>query len=200
MSDQTQKDVIAAADFFNKTVRQLLTVNNAVHAETLVLAMARMSGALMFRTFGFDKGINPGTAVLSDKANAEGPVLMDMMLMTLRQLGHQITEADLNAEHATDKFSRLSFQQTEEKLAPFFLKYCEVAPIGLRTAAIAAGVATGMLVHDCAAALPVRDGAALAVYGFVEGTKTAPFTSMKTGGTRQARPQAAKKPWFKFWQ
>jgi hypothetical protein len=42
-------------------------------------------------------------------------------------------------------------------------------------AAVGAAIATGILVHDCREVLSADKGSAIAVYGFVEGTKTAPF-------------------------
>lgn len=200
MNEQLHKDVVAAADFFNQTARKLLATDGKLHAETLIVSVARMAGSMMYRTFGFDKSIEPGTSVLSDQANIHGPSLMYMMLVTMQQLGDQITEADLSADHASARLSQLTFRESHERLAPFFLKYCEVAPLGLRPAAIATSIATGVLVHDCAAALPIRIGAAIAVYGFVEGTKTAPFpVGQTTRSDNRPKPGLNKKPWYKPW-
>ena len=175
MPDPLQQDIVAAADFFAKAARSLLTTDGRLHAETLVLSVARMSGSLMYRSFGHDRSIAPGTTVLSDQARQQGPKLMQLMLATLQQLGDPVTEQGLNLAFADARHSPLSFQESLERLAPFFLKYCETAPLGYQPAAAGAAVATGMLVHDCAGVLPVRNGAALAVHGFIEGTQTAPF-------------------------
>jgi hypothetical protein len=175
MPDPLQNDIVAAADFFAKAAKTLLTTDGRLHAETLVLSVARMSGSLMYRSFGHDKSIAPGTTVLSDKANLQGPKLMQLMLATLQQLGDAVTEQTLNPAFASASHSPMSFRESCDRLAPFFLKYCETAPLGFQPAAAGAAVATGMLVHECAAVLPVNHGAALGVYGFIEGTKTAPF-------------------------
>lgn len=175
MADSIQQDIVAAAEFFAKVAKSLLTTDGRLHAETLVLSVARMSGSLMYRSFGHDRSIAPGTTVLSDQANLQGPRLMQLMLATLRQLGDDVTEGSLNLAFADANRSPMGFRESLERLAPFFLKYCETAPLGFGLAAAGAAVATGMLVHECAGVLPVRDGAALALYGFVEGTKTAPY-------------------------
>lgn len=169
-----EQDIVAAADFFARSARSLLTTDGRLHAESLVLSVARMAGSLMYRSFGHDRSIPPGTAVLSDLANIHGPRLTQLMLTTLNQLGNPINERTMNLAFADPSHSPLSFCDSVERLGPFFLKYCETAPLGLRPAATAAAVAAGVLVHECAAVLPVADGAALALYGFVEGTKTAP--------------------------
>lgn len=173
MDNEKQKTLVSAADFFNKTSRQLLTAEGRLHAETLIVSTARMAGSLMYKSFGFDKSIKPGTSVLSDQANTQGPKLMNMMFITLKGLGHQIGEEHLNKEFLSSKLSQLSFKESHDRLAPFFLKYCEVAPISLSDAAFGAAIAAGILVHDCQEVLPADKGAALAVYGFVEGVKTA---------------------------
>ena len=173
MDNHNHKKLLSAAAFFNETARKLIATERGLHAETLIISVARMAGALMYRSFGFDETIKPGTTVLSDQANLHGPKLMELMLVTLRQLGHKIGEESLNAEYASGKFSQLSFQETYQRLTPFFIKYCEVAPIPFQDAALGAAIATGILIHDCREVLAVEKGAALAVYGFVEGTKTA---------------------------
>ena len=71
----------------------------------------------------------------------------------------------------------------------------------LQDAALGAAIATGILVHDCREVLSVDKGSAIAVYGFVEGTKTAPFT-LASSETPSSLPMASpekKKPWYKVW-
>lgn len=175
MPDPLEQDILTAADFFATSARRLLTTEGLLHAESLVLSVARMAGSLMYRSFGHDRSIAPGTAVFSAQANIRGPQLTQLMLTTLNQLGDPVNERTLNLAFASASRSPLSFRESHERLAPYFLQYCETAALGMRPAAAAAAVAVGVLVHDSAVVLPVADGAALAVYGFVEGTKTAPF-------------------------
>ena len=201
MSDEKHKALIEAADFFNETARKLLTVNGRLHAETLIASMARMAGSMMYRSFNFDKTIEPGTAVLSDQANIHGPKLMNVMFATLQQLGDKVDQNNINKEYASAKFSQLTFKESHDRLAPFFLKYCEVAPMTFQDAALGAAIATGILVHDCREVLSADKGSAIAVYGFVEGTKTAPFP-LVSGENPSPSPIASsekKKPWYKVW-
>jgi hypothetical protein len=175
MTGEQQKAMLAAADFFNDAARKLLTIDGRLHAETLIASVARMAGSLLFRSFSIDQKIEPGTAVFTEQANTQGPKLMQVMFATLQQLGHKVAEGNLNREFLNTKSSLLTFQQAHEKLAPFFLKYCETAPLGFEQAAVAAAITTGMLVHDCRGVLDIGKGGAIAVFGFVEGAKTAPF-------------------------
>jgi hypothetical protein len=73
---------------------------------------------------------------------------------------------------------QLTFKESCDRLAPFFLKYCELAPMTFEDGAMAAAIATGILVHDCSTVLSPNKGSAIAIFGFVEGTKTAPFPLM----------------------
>jgi len=200
MNDEQHKALISAASFFNESSRKILTIDGKLHAETLIASVARMAGSLMYRSFGFDKAITPGTSVLSDQANIHGPKLMNVMFATLHQLGHKVGETDLNREYLSPKFSQLTFKESHDRLAPFFLKYCEVTPMALQDAATGAAIAAGILVHDCREVLSVDKGSAIAVYGFVEGTKTAPFP-VGTGDKPPSQQDAAekKKPWYKPW-
>jgi hypothetical protein len=198
MSNEQHKVLLTAADFFNQSARKALSIDGRLHAETLIISVARMAGSLMYRTFGF-KAIEPGTAVLSDQANAHGPKLMHLMFVTLQQLGDKVSEQNLNGEYASAKSSLLTFKESHERLAPIFLKYCEVGPMPLYDAAMGAAIATGILVHDCRAALSVEKGAAIAVYGFVEGTKTAPFPLSPVRSSTSIRSSDKKRPWYKLW-
>jgi hypothetical protein len=173
MNNEKYKTLISAADFFNQTARKLLATEAGLHAETLIVSVSRMAGSLMYKSFGFDNSIVPGTSVMSEQANIHGPLLMNMLFATLKELGSPIAEESLDKEFLSSKLSQLSFKESLDKLAPFFLKYCEVAPISLQDGALGAAVAAGIIVHDCREAVSVEKGAALAIYGFIEGTKTA---------------------------
>lgn len=201
MSNDQHKALLLAADFFNQSARKLLAVDGRLHAETLIASVARMAGSMMYRSFNFDKTIEPGTAVLSDQANIHDPKLMHVMFATLHQLGDKVNQDTLNSEYASAKFSQLTFRESHDRLAPFFLRYCEVTPMALQDAALGAAIATGILVHDCREVLSTDKGGSIAVYGFVEGTKTAPFPL--ASGVNTSAPSTAsiekKKPWYKMW-
>jgi hypothetical protein len=201
VNDAQHKALVEAADFFNQTARQLLTVDGRLHAETLIASVARMAGSMMYRSFNFDASFAPGTTVLSDQANTQGPKLMNVMLATLQQLGDAVGHDSFDAEYASGKHSQLTFQESHDRLAPFFLKYCEVTPMTFPDAALGAAIATGAIVHDCRQVLSVDKGSAIAVYGFVEGTKTAPFplaSASAPSPISTAAPEK-KKPWYKVW-
>ena len=191
MTTASNQTVMAAARHFNKSARKLLAVDGRLHAVTLIASVARMAGSLLYRSFDFDPTLEPGTVVLSNKANEQGPKLMKVMLATLRQLGSAVAEQELDRDYASAKRTRFTFQESHDRLAPQFLEYCRNNALSHEDAAMAAAIATALLVHDCRTALPVEKGAATAVYGFVEGSKTVPFP---LPGAGDASPPAAKSP------
>ena len=200
MTDKQDQSHASAAHFFKESSTKLLTVDGRVHAETLIASVARMAGSLMYRSFGFDKTIAPGTPVFSDQANTHGPRLVNVTFATLRRLGCTVDEKNLDPEYLSTKFSLLTFKESLDRLAPTFLKYCEVTPMKAQDAAMEAAIAAGFLVYRCRELLAVDKGAAIAAYGFVEGTKTAPFP-LPPGGISSCLPNMPeqKKPWYKLW-
>ncbi|MFM7393358.1 MAG: hypothetical protein ACKO22_03095 [Cyanobium sp.] len=174
MDASDPSDLIAAAGLYRETAWKLLSDQGRLHVETLIASTARMAGSLLYRSFGFDPALTPGTAVLSDQANQQGPQLMEARLATLRQMGHDVGESSLDRACLSTEASQLDFLAAHERLAPFFLKIAELKALDLPRAAEAAAIATGLLVHDGREVLPVERGAAIAVAGFVEGSKTAP--------------------------
>lgn len=175
MENLKQIKLIEAASFINQAAKKLLANERGLHAETLIASVARMSGSFMYRTFGHPSTIAGGTAVLSDKADLYGPKLMNLMISTCQELGLHISEQTINADYASAQHIPLSFKESHERLAPLYLKYCEADSLSYYDAAFAAAIATAMLINYCKDVLDVDKGAGVAVYGLVEGTKTAPF-------------------------
>jgi len=201
MPPDPHQALIESANYFNRAARTQLSQNDQFHPETVILALARTAGSLMYRSFGFDPGTAPGTTVLSDQANTEGPKLMNVMFATLQQLGSEVGQDELDNDYASPRRAQLNFQASLERLAPVFLDYATRNAVPLEVAALGAAMATAMTVHDCRSVLAVGKGSALAVYGFVEGTKTAPFPIAPDATSAQtpARPEDTARPWYKFW-
>lgn len=194
-NEQTPSQIIAAANHFSACARGLLNVDRSIHAETLIASLARMSGTLMYRTFGFDPSIKPGTVVLSDQANTDGPKLMAVVFNTLDHLGDRVGQGDLDSEYLSDNHSQLSVLESIDRLGPSFFHYCEQNSLSLYDAAMAAAVATALCIHDCRQVLAPNKGAAIAVFGLISGTKTAPPPLDPPG----VPPEKPKKPWYRFW-
>ena len=200
-SDPRLERLTAAAEHLNTTFLPLFETVPDVQPETVIAGTARMAGTMLFRSFApAGSAFEPGTAVLSDEANAKGPKLMDIMFVTLRSAGHTITEQELDNRDATTEASQLSLKESQALLDGAVLSYCESAGLTFEDAAYASSIAAALLVHDCRALLDVRKGAAIAIYGFVEGCKTAPppvaaAPAKASIGELQLAPMAERSPY-----
>ncbi len=172
---EDQAAILEAAKFFNDTARKTLGQVSGLTVETLVISIARYAGSSMYRSFDYEQNMEPGSTVLSDAANAYGSKLMNTIFSVLNQLGSPFAEENIRAEYATNQFSQLSFKESVEKLAPFFNKYSELAALSHRSSAYAAAIATAIILHDCKDLIPLEKTVSIAVYGLMEGIKTAPF-------------------------
>lgn len=177
MTTASFKHLCAASAHFHALARAKLAADDGrTHAPTLILGAARVAGMLMFRSFRVDTGRRqPGMRIASDEALIFGARMRDVLLATLRQLGHAVDAHDLDNRHVSQALSRLSFIEIHERLTPACLSYHERSALGARDAAMAAVMAIGGLIHDSASVIEPHEAAALAAIGFDEGLTTVPF-------------------------
>lgn len=174
MGKFTQAQVDAANRFADATIAALKD-GKGVHAETAVAATARMAGTFLLRSFKLPlDGIEPGSVVLSDKANEEGPELVNILGGVLAHLGVDLDTGKLGNEPGPDHKPLLSFLETQRKLEPAYGRIRESLGLTLKDAAESAAAATALLIQRTVGVLDPNVGFHIAAYGFVEGTKTAP--------------------------
>jgi len=182
--------VVAAAKMVEAIVR-LLRNEKGVHAETAIAAAARLGGTFLFRSFGLPtEGIEPGAAVLSDRANEEGPALMQTFAYGLAAENldpRALQTSDLDVPDQNRPL--LSVVQTQEKLEGEMRAIAAAQKLGASQAAHACALAAARLVKMTMQVLDPRVGFAVAAYGFVEGTKTMPVA---------LPPDPPKKPWYRL--
>jgi hypothetical protein len=170
----TQQQIDAAQEFVNATVDALRT-DQGVHAETAVAGAARMAGTFLFHSFGFSiEDIQPGQVVLSDQANEQGPVLIGILEAVLSQMGVGLDVQEVGNTVDEEIQPNLSFLETQRRLEPKYSAIREHYGLSLQEAAEACAVATAMLIQMSSMVLDPNAAFDLAVYGFIEGTKTAP--------------------------
>src|SRR5262244_3171907 len=92
MTTLTKQLMDAAGEFANATIAAL-KVGEGVHPATIVAASARMAGIYLFRSFGFEvREVPPGQIVLSEEANEQAPLLIQIAAGILQRIGIQIPE------------------------------------------------------------------------------------------------------------
>lgn len=174
MAALTQQQLAAAEQFADATLDELETADG-VPAETAVAAAAGMAGSFLLRSFGFELGhLAPGTAVLSDEANQQGPRLVQILGGVLAHGGVNLDREILGRGIDADRLSRLDFLAGQAALEAPFLAVGARLELSLREAAEAAAAATGFLIQQFAEELDPSVAFGIAVYGFIAGAKTVP--------------------------
>lgn len=170
--------------------------NRAIHPETAISASARLSGSLLLRSFNLNhENMDSGTIILSNEANEKGPMLVNTLAAFLSASNVSLDPQKLGGEAAhrgeeprIDILGVLSLLQEEA------IKISERNSLGQEQAAQAAALATGFVIKECAPQISAETGFNIAVFGFVEGSKTVPPDIAAS-----QRVQDRAKPWYKFW-
>jgi hypothetical protein len=174
MESLSQQQIEAAQEFASTTIDTLKT-ERGVHAETAIAGAARMAGTFLFHSFGFKLGgVKAGQAVLSDKANEQGPQLIQILGCVLSHLGIILDREQFGKLPGTENQPLLGFLETQRHLEPRYMKIKDRLGLSLQEAAESAAVASALLIQQSAQVLNPNVAFGVAVYGFVEGTKTAP--------------------------
>ena len=167
----------------------------AVHAETAIAASARLSGSLLLRSFGFDlESAQPGTVLLSNEANEKYPTLANLVLSFLDKSGIQLDSTKFGgAPEQRGSAPQLDVQQSLSLLQGPALEIARRHSLSLEQAAQSAALATAFIVKECSPSIGAETAFNVAVYGFIEGSKTAPPRLAPAAGARTRRP------WYTFW-
>jgi len=166
---------LQAASEFGTAAMKAFDQDGTFPAEIVIGSVARMAGSFLFRSFGLPlTGIQPGSVVLSEQANQQGPRLVQILGGVLESMGVKLDSSKLSASQRTMKGQRESFLETQEVLEMRFAAIRAKYGLSDGEAADSAALATAVLIKNCASLLDPHVGFGLAVYGFIEGAKTAP--------------------------
>lgn len=174
MSSLRQEQISAASQFAETTLR-LLAHEPSLHTETVIAANARMAGTFLFRSFAHAlNDITPGTVLLSQPSSESGPNLIGLLSGALARLGITIDNAQVDLQVASAGKPRLDFLSSQRLLEPEFILIKQRFSLSYEEAAQAVAVATAMLIKQSEKSLRPAAAFGIAVYGFIEGSKTAP--------------------------
>ncbi|HSE68907.1 MAG TPA: hypothetical protein VLB12_18075 [Gemmatimonadales bacterium] len=163
------------ADKISQLIIAALTTDRGIHAETAIASAGRLGGTFLFRSFGIKTdGVKPGTAVLSDLANEHGPLLVQTFGTALGRLGVSLDQSALSKPIPTDNAPQLSLLQTTAALEAPATTLAQRYQLDQPASAHACAIAAAILIQKAQSVLDPGVGAAIAVYGFVEGSKTMP--------------------------
>lgn len=170
----TPDQLQAAREFVDATIEKLRS-ERGVHLETAIAATARMAGTFLFRSFGFELNeAQPGQPVLSEQANENGPRLIDILGEALSEAGISLDLSGLDAAPSDEHDPQLNFLESQRLLEPAFNDIRTKFNLSLSDGADAAAEATASLIVQGAHVLDPSVAFNIAVYGFIEGSKTVP--------------------------
>lgn len=166
---------LQAANEFGTTAIRAFDQGGTFPAETVIGSAARMAGSFLFRSLGLPMtGIQPGSVVLSDQANQQGPRLIQILGTVLQNIGVKLEPSQLSANPRTKGGLKEPFIETQGILEAQFVAIRDKYELSDGEAADSVAVATAVLIKNCSNLLEPHIGFGLAVYGFIEGAKTAP--------------------------
>jgi hypothetical protein len=184
-----------AAGEFVELIAAKIGDGRSIHSETAIAACARLSGSLLLRSFNFQlEALEPGTALLSEEANQKGPELINTMLGFLSAVGVPADQLSVNQQAGRGEAPRLDVGASLALLQSDALKIGERYGLQLDQSAQAIALATGFIVKECIPQIGAGVALNVAMFGFVEGSKTIP---PKLGNVPVEKVNA--KPWYKFW-
>jgi hypothetical protein len=164
---------IEAAQEFARTTLEMLKTERGLHAETSIAGTARMAGTFLFRSFKFPlKDIKAGQPVLSDQANEHGPRLIGILAAVLENAGVKLDNQ--KPQVSSNNQPLLGFLETQKRLEPKYSTIQRRLGLSLQESADSAAVATALLIQQSAQVLDLNIAFSIAVYGFIEGSKTVP--------------------------
>lgn len=179
MSDTSATRAAAAQAFAGALFDALAPDGGTLQGLSAVAAMARMAGTYYFRTFGYGAmQLQPGQAVLSDEANRRGPELMHLAHTVLARLGIALPDAQVRAALDVAGGAQrpdLDFAWTQPRLERAFAPIKAQYDLSNEEAGKAAACAVALLIHNSQSVLDPALAFGVATYGFVEGSKTAPW-------------------------
>jgi hypothetical protein len=191
---QIEKRHFDAAGAMAEVFAARLGKDRAVHPETVIASAARMAGTMLFRSFNFDTStMPPGACVLSVEANEKGPELVNIVTMMLGQYGLQLDEKKLNAGNRGEP-PKPTVLETQRLLGADLEKVRQQHQLGLQDGARACALTTAWLIRECSPQIGPEVGYNVAIYGFIEGTKTVPYSEDKQ------KPNEKKRAWYQFWK
>jgi hypothetical protein len=181
---QPHHPLVEAALLLDRSIRLFLTENEGLHAETWILALARMAGTELQRSLlpggTRDGGGGGGWGFLSRRprpvqasGDAEGRRLVAVLLATLTQLGEPLAEEAIDCPPEGTACGRLSLEQTRTRLGALVAACGRSHGLGPGEMAEALTIATALALHQCCDLVPLTQGAGLAVMGLVEGARSA---------------------------
>ncbi len=146
-------------------------------SETVLFAAAWLAGTSLYRSFGIEAKLEPGTVVLSEKSNEEWPKLMRTFLYLLPKFGVQVKDEDAATEISKEHRSQQDLLTIQSALQTPYNEIMQRHGFDFAEGAKTGAVLCALLVKAyCATTQRLKPGlaASIVAMGFIEGAKTVP--------------------------
>jgi len=192
----TKEQNDAAGELVELIASKIGDSNREIHPETAISSSARLAGSLLLRSFDLDLNVGePGSVLLSEEANEQGPMLINILGGFLSASNIQIDKEKIGGnENQRGEAPRLTTIESLSLLQNEALSICKHNSLSMHSSAQAAALATAFVVKECSPQIGAETAFNVAIFGFIEGSKTIPpAISFKASGKN------GKKPWYKIW-
>lgn len=192
----TQEENFAAGELVELIAAKVGDSNRAIHPETAISASARLSGSLLLRSFGLNLDVGePGSVLLSEEANEQGPILINILGGFLSASNIHIVKENIGSnETQRGEAPRLTTIEALSLLQDEAIDICKRNSLDMQRSAMVAALATAFVVRECSPQIGAETAFNVAIFGFIEGSKTIPPALGD-----KASNSNAKKPWYKIW-
>lgn len=191
--EMQKKRYDAAVEFLGVLQNSFLPPQGEAHAGTVLSAAAWLAGTSLYRSLNYEQNVTPGTVVLSEKVNEEGPKLMNMLMYYLHQSGFDFKPDQLILEPPPQHRPRKDLVQIQSEFQDRYnqimkkhgLDYLDGAKAGMIICSI-------VFNYHCVKQkdMDPRLGAGMMSVGIMTGAKTSPVPLNPEGPARAASSHA----------
>jgi len=196
----------AVDDIVEMVVSVIGNGSREIDTTEAISSSARLAGSFLFRSFDFKiDDAKPGTAMLSENANTQGPQLVNITHAVLQNMGIQIDNNKMSDDNQQKAES--NFVDVIGKVQSPALEIMKKNDLSFEQMAQSSAIATAFIIQQSNNITP-EQGFGIAIYHYIEGTKTFPpefsnepdkANNLKTPKKDNTSPKSDSKPWWKFW-
>lgn len=187
----------AAVEFLGVLQESFLSSQGEGHAGTVLASTAWLTGTSLYRALNAKDNMPPGTVVLSEKVNEEGPTLINMLMYYLHQSGVTLKPdqliLDVPAAHKPQKDLAQIQSEFQDQYNRIMKKHRLDYLDGAKAGVIACSI---VLQYHCVKQkdMDLRLGAGIISVGIMTGAKTSPVYLNPESASPKANdhPQAGK--------
>lgn len=196
----------AVDDIVEMVVAVIGNGSREIDTSEAIASTARLAGSFLFRSFDFKiDDAAPGTVMLSQEANTQGPQLVNITHAVLHNMGVQIDDSKMSQGNQ-QKPAESDFVEVIGRMQKPALEIMQSNELNYEQLAQSAAIATAFIIQQSSNITP-EQGLGTAIYHFIEGTKTFPPALEGEGHIAKVNPSASNgknpngdsKPWWKFW-